>query len=169
MVGLGNLRFLQVQQSVPSPPPDQKPSNAPIFVYSSAGIHRQKEKPAGGGGLFLTKGEWELEAPTQGEAMMRREAAAGALSGRGGAKRGDVTTSRGKKEGGTESRDSTTRRCIERRWHVKRLWHDKKPRGNQPGKWEAKARQEMDALAKALAEQWQWWVRQQSTKKRLRL
>jgi hypothetical protein len=32
-------------------------------------------------------------------------------------------------------------------------------------KWEANARQEVAALAKALAEQWQWWVRQQSTKK----
>ncbi len=81
---------------MPSPPPDQKPSNAPIFVHSSAGIHGQKEKPAGGGGLFLTKGERELEAPTRGEAMTCREAAACALSGRGGAKRGDVTTSRGK-------------------------------------------------------------------------
>jgi hypothetical protein len=77
-------------------PPDQKPSNAPIFVHSSAGIHPQKEKPSGGGGLFLKKGERELEAPTQGEAMTRQEAAVGALSGRGGAKRGDVTTNRGK-------------------------------------------------------------------------
>jgi hypothetical protein len=49
------------------------------------------------------------------------------------------------------------------------LWHDKKPRDNQPGKWEAKARQEVAALAKALAEQGQWWVSQQSTKKRLQL
>jgi hypothetical protein len=81
---------------VPSPPPNQKPSNAPIFVHSSAGIHRQKEKPAGGSGLFLTKGERELEAPMQGEAMTHQEAAAGALSGRDGAKRGGVTTSRGK-------------------------------------------------------------------------
>jgi hypothetical protein len=44
----------------------------------------------------LKKGERELEAPTRGEAMTRREAAAGALSGRGGVERGDVTTSRGK-------------------------------------------------------------------------
>jgi hypothetical protein len=48
------------------------------------------------GGLFLTKGEREFEAPTRGEVMTRREAAAGTLSGRGSAKRGDVTTSRGK-------------------------------------------------------------------------
>ncbi len=41
----------------------------------------------------MKKVERELEAPMQGEAMTRREAAAGALSGRGGAKRGDVTTS----------------------------------------------------------------------------
>ncbi len=46
--------------------------------------------------MFLKKGERELEAPMQGKAMTRQEAAAGALSGRGGAKRGDVTTSRGK-------------------------------------------------------------------------
>jgi hypothetical protein len=56
----------------------------------------KKEKPAGGGGFFLKKGERELEAPTRGEAMTRQEAAAGALSSRGGAKRDDVTTSRGK-------------------------------------------------------------------------
>jgi hypothetical protein len=49
------------------------------------------------------------------------------------------------------------------------LWRDEKPRNNQPGKWEVKARREVAALAKALAEQWQWWVRQQSTKKRLQL
>jgi hypothetical protein len=43
----------------------------------------------------LTKGERELEAPTRGEAMTRREVAVGAFSGRGGAKRGNVTTSQG--------------------------------------------------------------------------
>jgi hypothetical protein len=45
------------------------------------------------------------------------------------------------------------------------LWLDEKPRNNQPGKWEAKAHQEVAAVAKVLAEQWQRWVRQQSTKK----
>jgi hypothetical protein len=49
------------------------------------------------------------------------------------------------------------------------LWRNKKPRDNQPGEWEAKARQEVAALAKALAEQWQRWVRQQSTKKQQQL
>jgi hypothetical protein len=44
----------------------------------------------------LTKGERELEAPTRGEAMTHQVAVAGTLSGRGGAKRGDVTTSQGK-------------------------------------------------------------------------
>jgi hypothetical protein len=39
----------------------------------------------------LTKGEKELEAPTRGEGMTRQNAATGALSGRGSAKRGDVT------------------------------------------------------------------------------
>jgi hypothetical protein len=53
--------------------------------------------------------------------------------------------------------------------HLKRLWHDKKPSNKQPGKWEAKARQEVVALAKAFAEQWQRWVRQQSTKKQQQL
>ncbi len=105
----------------------------------------------------------------QGEAMARREAMAGALSGRGGATRGDATTSRGKVEGGATSGDTTTRRCVEREWRIKRLWHNKKPRDNQPGEWEVKARQEVAALAKALAEQWQRWVRQQSTKKRQQL
>ncbi len=32
-------------------------------VHSSAGVHRPKENPDDGGGLFLTKGERELEAP----------------------------------------------------------------------------------------------------------
>jgi hypothetical protein len=44
----------------------------------------------------MKKGERELVALMRGEAMTHREAAAGELSGRGGAKRGDVTTSRGK-------------------------------------------------------------------------
>jgi hypothetical protein len=65
--------------------------------------------------------------------------------------------------------DTTTRRRIKRQWHVKQLWHNKKLRDNQPGEWEAKARQEVAALAKALAEQLQLWVRQQSTKKRQQL
>ncbi len=37
------------------PPPDQKPSNAPIFVHSSAGVHCPKGKPAGGGWVILDK------------------------------------------------------------------------------------------------------------------
>ncbi len=40
----------------------------------------------------MKKGKRELEAPTQGEVMMRQEAAAGAFSGRGGATRGNATT-----------------------------------------------------------------------------
>ncbi len=80
------------------------------------------------------------------------------MSGRGDAKRGDVTTSRGKLEGGPESGDLTTRWRIKRRWHVERLWRDEKPRNNQLGKWEAKAHQEVVALVNALAEQWQRWV-----------
>ncbi len=60
----------------------------------------------------------------------------------------------------------TTRLCVERRWRVKRLWRDEKPRDNQPGEWEAKARQEVAVLAKELAEKWQRWVRQQSSKER---
>jgi hypothetical protein len=43
------------------------------------------------------------------------------------------------------------------------LWCNEKPRDNQQGEWETTARQEVVALAKVLAEQWQWWVRQQST------
>jgi hypothetical protein len=49
------------------------------------------------------------------------------------------------------------------------LWRNKKPHHNQPGEWEAKAHQEVAALAKASAEQWQQWVRQKSTKKRQQL
>jgi hypothetical protein len=85
------------------------------------------------------------------------------------AKRGNVTTSRGKWEGSTTRGDTTSRRRIEKWWHVKRLWHDEKPRDTQPGEWEAKARQEVAVLAEASAEQCQRWVRQQSTKKRQRL
>ncbi len=38
-----------------STPTDQKPSNAPIFVHSSAGAWRPKEKPARGGWGILNK------------------------------------------------------------------------------------------------------------------
>jgi hypothetical protein len=80
----------------------------------------------------LTKGERALEAPTQGEAMTCPEAATGVLSGRGFAKRGDVTTSRGKQEGCAMRGDMTTRRRVKRQWHVKRLWRNEKPCDSQP-------------------------------------
>jgi hypothetical protein len=48
--------FLQSVKNTPHPPPpDQKPSNAPIFVHSSAGIQHPKEKPSGGGWGILNK------------------------------------------------------------------------------------------------------------------
>jgi hypothetical protein len=56
----------------------------------------QKKSRPGVGGVFLTKGKRKLEAPTGGEAMMRREAVAGALSDRGGATRGNAINSWGK-------------------------------------------------------------------------
>ncbi len=56
----------------------------------------QKKSLPGAGRVFLTKGERELEAPTRGKAMTHQEAAAGALSGRSDAMRGDATTSQGK-------------------------------------------------------------------------
>ncbi len=56
----------------------------------------QKKSLPGAGRVFSTKGKRELEVPTQGEAMMHGEAAVGVLSGRGGATRGDATTSQGK-------------------------------------------------------------------------
>jgi hypothetical protein len=56
----------------------------------------QKKSLPGVGRVFLTKGERKLEASMGGEAMTHREAAGGVLSGRGGATRGDATTSRGK-------------------------------------------------------------------------
>jgi hypothetical protein len=37
------------------------------------------------------------------------------------------------------------------------------------GKWEVTAHPEVAALVKASAEQWQWWVKQQSTKKQQQL
>ncbi len=125
----------------------------------------QEKSLLGAGGVFLSKGKRELEAPTRGEAVMRWEAAAGALSGRGGATRGNATTSRGKWEGGATRSDMTTKQHVERQWHIKRLLRDKKPRDNQPGEWETKAHWKVAALAKASAEQWQRWVRHQSTKK----
>jgi hypothetical protein len=57
-------------------PTNQKPSIAPIFVHSSAGVRRPKEKPNGVGGVFLTRGEQEVVAPAQDEATVRREALA---------------------------------------------------------------------------------------------
>jgi hypothetical protein len=79
-----------------STPTNQKTSIAPIFVNSSAGIQRLKEKLAGlgVGGVFLTRGEWEVVAPARGEATVHHEAAAGALSGVGSATRGDAKTAR---------------------------------------------------------------------------
>jgi hypothetical protein len=50
----------------------------------------------GVGGVFLTKGEWEFEAPAQGEATVCQEAVVGVLRGRGSATRGGATTSQGK-------------------------------------------------------------------------
>jgi hypothetical protein len=52
--------------------------------------------------------------------------------------RGDdaTTTRQGKQEDNATRGDTTTRRCIERQLHVKRLQHDEKSRKNQPGKWE---------------------------------
>jgi hypothetical protein len=38
-----------------STPTDQKPSNSPIFVHSSAGARRPKAKAAGGGWSILNK------------------------------------------------------------------------------------------------------------------
>ncbi len=38
-----------------STPTDQKPSIAPIFVHTSTGVQRPKEKPAGGGWAILNK------------------------------------------------------------------------------------------------------------------
>jgi hypothetical protein len=37
------------------PPPNQKPSNAPVFVHSSAGVQHPKEKLARGGWGILDK------------------------------------------------------------------------------------------------------------------
>jgi hypothetical protein len=57
--------------------------------------------------------------------------------------RGDATTTRGKREGGAMRDDTTTRLRVERRLRIKQLWRDEKPCENQPGKWEATARQEV--------------------------
>ncbi len=76
----------------------------------------------------------------QGEAMVPQEVVAGALRGRGGATRGDATTSQGKQVGGATRGSMTTRWSVERVWCIKRLRCDEKPRNNQPGQWEAMAR-----------------------------
>jgi hypothetical protein len=54
-------------------PTNQKPSNAPIFVHSSAGTRHPKEKPGGAGGVFLTRGKREVKAPVRGEVTARQE------------------------------------------------------------------------------------------------
>ncbi len=56
----------------------------------------QKKSLLGVGGVFLTRGKWEVKVLAQGEATARGEAAAGASRGGGGATRGDATTSWGK-------------------------------------------------------------------------
>jgi hypothetical protein len=90
-----------------------------------------------------TKIETAMEAHEAMQSTACQEAAADASRGQCGATRGDATTSRGKREGGATRGDTTTRQCVERRLRVKRLQHDKKPCDNQPGKWEATARQEV--------------------------
>ncbi len=90
----------------------------------------QKKSLLGAGDVFLTRGKRDVKAPVQGEAAVRQEAAAGTPRGRGGAMRGNATTSQGKQEGGTTRGITTTRR------RVKRLWHNKKPCNNQLGEWE---------------------------------
>jgi hypothetical protein len=100
----------------------------------------QKKSLPGLGRVFLAKSEWELEAPVGGEVTVHQEMAAETSRCRGGATRGDATTSRGKQDGGATRDDTTTRRRVKRQWRIKRLWRNKKPRYNQPGKWEVTAR-----------------------------
>jgi hypothetical protein len=126
-----------------STPTDQKPSIAPIFVHSSTGIWHLKEKPVRAGGVFLSRGKWEILAMARGEATARREVAAGTLRGVGGATRGDATTSRGKRDGSATRSNAATGQCVKRWWRIKRLQHDKKPHNNQPNEWEASAHQEV--------------------------
>jgi hypothetical protein len=56
-----------------STPINQKPSNAPIFVNSASGALRPKESRPGAGGIFLTRGEREVEVSARGEATARQE------------------------------------------------------------------------------------------------
>ncbi len=103
----------------------------------------QKKSLQGVGGVFLTKGEWELEVPAQGEATVRLELAASASRSRGGVTRGDATTSLGKQEGGATRGNTTTRQHVKRRWQVKRLQCNENPCNNQPCEWEATAHREV--------------------------
>jgi hypothetical protein len=84
----------------------------------------QKKSLLGVGGVFLTKGKRELEAPTQGEAMTRRKVAAGVLSGRGDTARSDATTKM-------------------------RGQHNKRRHNNQTARQKAKAHQEVVAQQEA--------------------
>ncbi len=71
------------------------------------------------------------------EKMVCQEAAAVASRGVSGATGGDITTSRGKREGGAIRCNTTTRR------RIKRLWCNKKTCKNKPGKWEVIAHWEV--------------------------
>ncbi len=82
----------------------------------------------------------------------------GASRGGGSATRGDATTSRGKREGRVIRGNMTTRGCIKRWWRIKRLWSNGKPHTNQPGKWEATARQESRGANMRGREVTQLWV-----------
>jgi hypothetical protein len=122
----------------------QPTKKQPLFPSLSARLlasRVQKKRPTGVGGVFSTRGKWEVVAPAQGEASARREAVAGVSSGVCVEMRGDgtTTTSRGKREGGATRGDTTTRRCVERQWRVKRLLCNEMPCNNQPGIWEATA------------------------------
>ena len=54
----------------------------------------------------------------RGEVTTRREVAAGALRGVGGATRGDATTSRGKCEGSAMRGEMTTRQHVKMQGHI---------------------------------------------------
>jgi hypothetical protein len=103
----------------------------------------QKKSLLGAGGVLLARSEREVEAPAHGEAKAHQEVAAGVSRGGGSAKRGDATTSQGKQEGSATRGHTTTRWRIKRQLCIKRLRRDEKQCDNQPGKWEATARQEV--------------------------
>ncbi len=154
--------FLWRVDKTPHPsPPDQKPSNAPIFVHSTAGVHCPKEKPARGGWVIFDKRQKGVRGANARWGDDRLRGGGRRIEWQRQCKGGRCNNQPGQIRGRRNKRqqDNQTTRWKAMAHQEVVVWQEAM---RQPtGQGEAKARQKVAALAKAMAEQWQRWVRQQ--------